>query len=424
MAMRRALEMRSSPSFWTVDSITPGELISSETMNYSFVRMVHGVPTGPGGTFNLWVSNEGIEPVSVDPFEDKDSKKIDFGRSFSLCRGLYRGQVSRFQSGFPGRAPVLEVGDLGGALVRLPEIEQNIRNGIREILNETPILGGEGGGEVPPPPPPYEALPEGGAAPALPALEIFTMNVGQGDTILLHMPDNQLWLIDAYFWRRDSFDRLRNVMDTRFPGRTINRVILTHWHYDHIQGTFRLLNDYPDIQEFVVADDYDHPSPTAQSVLDELSNRGMLRRLLGPLREQSGQFSTCLMRTADYPNIRRFRKDPNEVAISLSAVSNQSLALFAADIPGEFLENLVTDGSFPNGNRECRFYKVSHHCSRTGDNATFFQTFNPSAAVTSYGRGNTHKHPHNPPKVTIDNMTNGNHRLTPNSGNFIYDALN
>ncbi len=41
-------------------------------------------------------------------------------------------------------------------------------------------------------------------------IRIHVHHVGQGDTIVLELPDSQLWMVDARFWTRERTLRARS----------------------------------------------------------------------------------------------------------------------------------------------------------------------------------------------------------------------
>ena len=77
---------------------------------------------------------------------------------------------------------------------------------------------------------------------------------------------------------------------------------------------------------------------------------------------------------------------------------------------------MVQTGFFPSASGDSidRFYKVTHHCSVTGDNASFFAAYPAKWAATSCGTNRKYNHPENPPKTEIDKMVMpfGRHRIT------------
>jgi hypothetical protein len=68
-------------------------------------------------------------------------------------------------------------------------------------------------------------------------------------------------------------------------------------------------------------------------------------------------------------------------------------------------------------------YKVTHHCSRTGDCDDLLDSIKPVYAATSCARENRYDHPHTPPRDRIDRLTKdcgGRHALTFEDGDLSY----
>ncbi|MFA7237370.1 MAG: hypothetical protein WC058_10940, partial [Phycisphaeraceae bacterium] len=129
----------------------------------------------------------------------------------------------------------------------------------------------------------------------------------------------------------------------------------------------------------------------------------------------NGYVKTNLTRTADFPGQFVLGVDPNKNAISIGMRTKKSRVLLPGDIPGNMLAELVNTRFFKGGSY--RLYKVTHHCSATGDNSDLFSRFCPNDAATSCGASNRFGHPCNPPESTINNLVasatpRGTHEIT------------
>ncbi len=72
-------------------------------------------------------------------------------------------------------------------------------------------------------------------------LQVYFLDVGQGDAILIRTPDNKNILIDG-----GPDNKLLGELGAVLPwwDRQIDYLIISHYHSDHITGLIELLNHY------------------------------------------------------------------------------------------------------------------------------------------------------------------------------------
>ena len=80
-------------------------------------------------------------------------------------------------------------------------------------------------------------------------LTVYFIDVGMGDAIFLDIPPEDCMLIDAGSWDRYGIDNLIEFLNQFFDDsvhdayeRTIDVVLASHQHKDHIQGMLDILN--------------------------------------------------------------------------------------------------------------------------------------------------------------------------------------
>ena len=248
---------------------------------------------------------------------------------------------------------------------------------------------------------------------------IHVHNVGQGDTIVLELPEDQLWLIDARLWRRSRREAFEGWMGKLFPGRNgFNRVIVSHLHYDHIHSIPWILQEYA-VDELLVPDSLSHPTSSAARVLERADVS--LVNAAGTETLQFGGLQIQLVRTADIPSAAAHVEastDPNDHEIAVMLRIDRSASLLAGDIPGWICREMIP-GSILAGAEglQDRYYKVSHHGSQTGCDDQFFASYPASRATVSCGRNNRYDHPDSPP--VPDNMP-AQHQVTWRDGEQVY----
>ncbi|NCC60082.1 MAG: MBL fold metallo-hydrolase [Verrucomicrobiae bacterium] len=218
--------------------------------------------------------------------------------------------------------------------------------------------------------------------------KVHVHNVGQGDTIVLELPDNQYWMIDARLWRESRRDEFKKWMK-RFEGKRFSKLIVSHFHYDHIHSVPYIIEEYkPD--EVVVVDSLLHPTITTQRVLDKAGKS--LKVLRGTEYFSFGELKITLFRSVDLPNVM-VGKDPNSHEIGVCLCTQRTRAFLAGDMPAHQCEEAIK-AYFPSKGKANTYYKVSHHGSRTGNSQTFMNALDPQYSVISCGKGNRFGHPH------------------------------
>lgn len=217
-------------------------------------------------------------------------------------------------------------------------------------------------------------------------LVIYFFDVGQGDGIFLELPNRRQVVIDGGPGS-SMLSKLGSAM--WFWDRTIDLVVLTHPHADHVDGLIDVLKRY-DIG-MVIESGVMYPTPdydewnalvSKKKIPVVYARRGQYialsdtatLRILSPEKEVAGKRftnihdsmvvsklsygSTTVLFTGD-------AERPIEYALMASSIS------FAADI-----------------------LKIGHHGSKTSTTQGFLDAVGPRFAVISAGRKNRYGHPH------------------------------
>jgi len=221
------------------------------------------------------------------------------------------------------------------------------------------------------------------------AMEMTTIDVGQGDSILLVTPEGRAILIDAGGlpqWMHSDFDLGEQVVSSYLWNRGIDHldvVAITHPHADHLGGMPAVIaNFHP--QELWIS--IDHPVGELAPIVAQAQRAGMEVSV----KKEGDQF--------DYGGAHFRMLAPGRDQITGSMRPNDDCLVFTATF-GETTALLEGDAERPAERRvveehpEAMLLKVAHHGSASGTSADLLATVHPHYAVISVGARNVYGHP-------------------------------
>ena len=210
-------------------------------------------------------------------------------------------------------------------------------------------------------------------------LRVSFIDVGQGDSEFIELPNGETMLIDA-----GTNETGKNVVDyIKSLGYTsIDYVVGTHPHEDHIGGLDDVIKTF-DIGSIympkVTAD-----TKTFEDVLDAAESKNLMIN--------TAKSGVSIMDTEDLsvkflaPTLDIY-ENTNDYSAVVKVVYGETSYLFTGDAE-EFSENLITDDV------NADVLKVGHHGSSTSTSTEFLKKVSPASAVISCGKDNSYGHPH------------------------------
>ena len=229
--------------------------------------------------------------------------------------------------------------------------------------------------------------------------EIYVLDVGNGDAILLRSPQGKTMLIDtgpAYgFW--DASWRILPALNSLGVER-LDAMVLTHAEMDHIGGARSIIEQFP--VQAVYMNGIPRPTQVYQKLIAEMSDQGLENNQL-----EAGEILTALhpfpVRVLSPDSIWRSKGDnQNQRSVVLRVDIGKTTALFTADVDSVTERRLLVWGDMLQN----EFLKIPHHGSKTSSSSQFLKAVNPQMAVITAGRRNPHGHPSDMVTERLDSL--------------------
>lgn len=213
-------------------------------------------------------------------------------------------------------------------------------------------------------------------------LAVHFIDVGQGDSMLLQLPNNQTMLVDA--GPNEAGSTVVSYLQQQGV-KKIDYLVATHPHADHIGGMDTV------IQAFEIGKVYMPRVTTTtesfESVLRSLQAKGLkitpAKAGLTVLDQNSLKIDFLAPCGSGY-------EDLNNWSAVLKVQYGNNFFLLTGDAQSESEQEMLASGA----NLKADVLKVGHHGSHSSTTPTFLKAVSPKNAVISVGAGNDYGHPH------------------------------
>ncbi len=221
------------------------------------------------------------------------------------------------------------------------------------------------------------------------------VDVGQGDCSLIQFPEGRNVLIDGGGTYDDRFDTGRRIVAPFLWNRgvrTLDLVILSHPHPDHMNGLKYIL------KKFNVHEVWTHGRDSDLPGYDEFNKavveRNVKQTIVSGASQSSFEIGAASLRVLHPAQTFRSREKKDYAAENDSSlvvrisVLNRVL-IFSGDI-GPGAEKAMLGHALE---LKCDVLKVPHHGSKSSSSQAFVAAARPSTAIVAVGKGNPYHHP-------------------------------
>jgi beta-lactamase superfamily II metal-dependent hydrolase len=220
-------------------------------------------------------------------------------------------------------------------------------------------------------------------------LTIVFIDVGQGDSILVILPNTRTLLIDG--GEREGYGKVLATLQEHGLSH-IDVVVATHPHADHIGGLVDVIKSV-DVGE-VLDSGQVHTTQTFEDFLDAIDTKQI------PLRSVRQGDSINLDPTVkidvlnppvNLQDSADNEADFNDNSVVLKLTYGEFSALLTGDMEERNEARLVSENTTA---LDADVLKAGHHGSRTSSSLPFLNAVTPEVVIISLGAGNTYGHPH------------------------------
>ena len=240
------------------------------------------------------------------------------------------------------------------------------------------------------------------------ALDVWMLDVGQGESMLLHEPTGHWLLFDG-----GPSDVVLSRIGSILPPwqRHIDLVIISHNHTDHIRGLLSVLERYT-VGEIWLSGAV-HRIPEYSVLQDDIRQQHIPTRVVWFDRARCASvcppaypFGASTLQV--YHPLRNMTgadpDQPHDADVVVKASYGDQSVLLAGDLNEEHEQAILTACTMPC-NLQATLLQVPHHGSATGLLPAFLTTIAPLEAWIPVGDPNPYSHP---TKVILDRLKQAN----------------
>lgn len=216
-------------------------------------------------------------------------------------------------------------------------------------------------------------------------LDVYVLDIGQGDSILLMGPDFTI-LIDT--GRRERNDVVPYLVEIGV--RSLDLLVGTHPDADHIGQFPQVLARFP-VREVWMSGN-ETTTLTFERALDAIVTSGAAYR-----EPRAGEVYEIGSARLEVLSPAELTGDTNDDSVVFRLLFGDVTFMFTGDAELHAEHEMVAAGY----DLKSDILKLGHHGSSTSSSMEFLEAVDPEIAIWSAGRDNTYGHPH---QITLDHL--------------------
>ncbi len=217
-------------------------------------------------------------------------------------------------------------------------------------------------------------------------LHIYFMDVGQGDSALIITPSGKQIIIDGGPAEGSALAEISKHMP--FFDRTIDMLVLSHPHLDHLFAFPEILRRYRVGRVLMTGEQA--TLPRYQEFLGLIKEQRIPILLADPTKDIDFGDGITLDIVWPKPNLFGSTSDGNNTSVMLRILTASGSIFFSGDAEEPEERAALISGA----DLSATILKVGHHGSKTSSGTGFLLAIQPSTGVISAGKKNQFGHPH------------------------------
>lgn len=215
-------------------------------------------------------------------------------------------------------------------------------------------------------------------------LRVYFLDVGQGDAIFIQAPNGNQVLIDGGPGSQVIQELSRGMP---FQDHSIDLVVLTHPHADHVDGLIEALKRY-DVGQ--ILENYYQYDSADYAEWNKLKSEAQVTQARAGQVIDLGMDVKILILYPDEQSANQNIKNPNNASVVIKLIYGNESLLLTGDIEAPVEQKLLDQ----QANLDSDFLKVGHHGSKTSTTDAFLRAVTPIIAFIEVGAENRYGHPH------------------------------
>ncbi|MCC8073986.1 MAG: MBL fold metallo-hydrolase [Clostridiales bacterium] len=224
-------------------------------------------------------------------------------------------------------------------------------------------------------------------------LVVHYLDVGQGDSEFIELPNGECMLIDA--GEKENADYVVETIQN-YGYDTINYVVATHPHTDHIGAMADVIDEFS-IDEVYMPKAVS-TSATYENLLETISDKNLE---ITTAKSGVSVYSDSELDIEFLAPVGTDYSDLNNFSAVLKITYNETSFLFTGDAEDTAEEEMLENCYYE---LDCDVLKVGHHGSRYSSTEDFLNAVTPQYAVIEVGEGNSYGHPHDEAIERLENI--------------------